>query len=115
MPEEKPPTYKMVEAPTGNKRAYANMIRAAQTAFDVRLTFGEIVNVEESAEEVAITEEDRITVTVSWLMLKRIAGYLQMLVQNYERHNGELRNPDLTAPGSEEEPRKDGGLPPLVN
>ncbi len=101
------PTRKIVyvEPKEGLHRAYANNLQAAQTIFDVRLIFGELINVTE--EEIVV--EQRVQITMSWPELKIVNDFLAQHIKAFEERNGQIKIPTGVAnpaqPPSPEEPK----------
>jgi Protein of unknown function (DUF3467) len=71
---------------------YANNVSLGTTAFDVRLVFGEIVDITDEK----LTVEQRLQVTMSWLETKILSEFLRVNVQAFEEKNGALKMPELT-------------------
>ncbi len=83
------------EEKDGLKRCYANHFMLAQTGYDLRLTFGEIIDVTGAM----VTVEQRAQVTLSWLEAKNLSQWLQSTIANHEEDNGLIKEPILTKPG----------------
>lgn len=79
-----------IPAKNGVSRVYANNLNMAHTEYDVRLCFGEIIEVTDR-----ILIEDRVVVTMAHHELKRLAGYLQRWVEMFEAKNGSIEAPEL--------------------
>ena len=95
-----------VEPKEGVHRAYANNVQAAQTIFDVRIIFGELINVTD--EEIVI--EQRVQVTMSWAELKIVNDFLAQHIKAFEDKNGPIKIPTAVAnplqPSGPEEPKQ---------
>lgn len=109
-PELTGPIRKMVyvEPKEGLHRAYANNLQAAQTIFDVRLIFGELINVTD--DEIVI--EQRVQITMSWAELKIVNDFLAQHIKAFEERNGPIEIPKGVAnpsqPSGLEEPKQAG-------
>ena len=75
----------------GIPRVYANQIQFAKTPFDLRLTFGEIIEVSEDT----ILIEDRAVITLGWAKVKNLAEFLQKKVEEFESLNGPISEAKL--------------------
>ena len=106
--EEEKPSRKMVyvEPKDGTYRAYANNVQAAQTVFDARVIFGEVINVTD--EEIVI--EQRVQITMSWAELKIVNEFLAQHIKAFEDKNGPIKIPTAVAnplqPSGPEEPKQ---------
>jgi hypothetical protein len=72
------------------KNLYSNVVRSGVTPWDIRITFGQLV---ESPDNVP-GAEDQITVIMSPAQAKAVLGNLQTSIQGYESLFGEIK--DLT-------------------
>jgi len=88
-----PPNWAYVQPEGGLQRLYANAFRFTQSEADVRITFGEGIDVDVEANTVIVQE--RTAVTMSWLQLKLMVDYLQQAVSAFERRNGAIKRPAL--------------------
>ncbi|MFZ0758460.1 MAG: DUF3467 domain-containing protein [Candidatus Sulfotelmatobacter sp.] len=70
-------------------RFYSNNVQMATTSFDVRIVFGEVVEV---SDERAIIEQ-QVQVTMTWLEAKILADFLQANIKAHEELNGPLKLP----------------------
>ena len=68
---------------------YANNVQLGYTVYDLRLIFGELV--EMTAEKVTI--EQRVQVTISWLQAKVLSELLSRSIAECEEQNGGVRMP----------------------
>jgi hypothetical protein len=80
---------------------YANLVRFSTTAWDIRLSFGQMINRGEQEEF-----EPKITITLPWLQAKIMAVYLQLNLFFHEKTYGKIEMPpnllpSLPEPGSE--------------
>ena len=80
-----------VEPQDGVFTTYANNLQVGWTAFDVRLLFGEVVDVDEKT----VTIEQRAHVTLSWLEAKTLHSLLSGLIERYEEGNGPIAQPKV--------------------
>jgi len=86
-----PPTVKpleYVEPEDGRQIFYCNNHQVGWTAHDIRLLFGELVEITETSVEI----EQRVQVTMSWLQAKYLMRTLQERISAYERLNGEIKD-----------------------
>ncbi len=65
---------------------YANNVQIEGTFWDLKLAFGEIVK----ADETSLVTRDRVTVTISPQLAKRLAKILVDNVEGYERKFGKI-------------------------
>ena len=79
----------LVEPEDGMIRAYANHHQIGWTGFDVRLTFGELVDI--APEKIVI--EQTTQVTMSWQTAKLLSDSLRVLIEKYEAVNGPITTP----------------------
>src|SRR5260370_9806305 len=75
-----------VEPDDGRLIAYSNNIQLGTTAFDIRLLFGELLEVTDDKFII----EQRVQVTMSWLQAKQMMELLQKHIQAFEAKNGVL-------------------------
>jgi hypothetical protein len=90
--EEAPKTEKPIEyrAPQGGVlRFYSNNVQLATTSFDVRMIFGEVIEVK---PDKAIIEQN-VQITMSWLEAKVLADFLQANIKALEELNGPIKLP----------------------
>lgn len=83
------------EPEEGLYNAYANIVNLNWTLFDVRLRFGELIQVTNpdaptGAGQIGIVEE-RVAVTLPWHQVKLLRDNLDDLIKRYEKVNGELK------------------------
>lgn len=83
-----------VKPPTGTMYTYSNHIGIGHTAFDVRLIFGEITDVNDERAEIT----QRVQVTMSWLEAKALQEWLGTVVKQYEDYNGQIKTDYVTVP-----------------
>jgi hypothetical protein len=69
---------------------YANHLQIGFTHFDVRLVFGEVVDVDPSS----VSVEQRDQVTLSWGQAKTLHHMLGEVVKNFEATQGEIKLPE---------------------
>ena len=86
-PAEPEARLEFVEPEEGIFRTYSNHHRFGWTGYDVRLLFGELVEV--SSNEYIIEETAHIT--MSWIQAKYLLQNLQNLIQKYEAENGPIQ------------------------
>ncbi len=77
------PEFEYVEPEDGIFRTYTNHHRFGSTDYDIRLLFGELLNVEEGK----IIIEETAQVTMSWKQAKELLGTLQDLIAKHEAPN----------------------------
>ena len=65
---------------------YANNVQIEQTAFDLKLVFGEL---DQSQGKGRIQQHS--SVTISWAQAKLLAYYLQVNIAGYEVQNGKIK------------------------
>jgi hypothetical protein len=70
-------------------RTYANNVMMASTGFDVRIIFGEVIDVLPDKSKAIV--EQRAQVTMTWIEAKLIGDFLQANVKAYEELNGQLK------------------------
>jgi len=68
---------------------YANHLQIGFTHFDVRLVFGEVVDVEQGS----VSVEQRAQVTLSWGQAKLLQHILGDVLKNHEAAQGEIKLP----------------------
>jgi Protein of unknown function (DUF3467) len=78
-------------AQDGIQYFYANNLSLGTTPFDVRIVFGEVIDI--SADKVVV--EQRAQVAMSWLEAKVLGEFLRANVEAYEQKNGTLLVPDV--------------------
>jgi hypothetical protein len=76
----------LVKPEDGIARFYANHVQIGRTAFDVRLVFGTVTDVND--ERVQVTQEAQVT--ISWLEAKVLAEFLKRHVEEFEKGNGPI-------------------------
>jgi hypothetical protein len=79
------------EQPGGVFRTYCNNVMMASTGFDVRVIFGEVIDVLPDKSKAIV--EQRAQVTMTWLEAKLIGDFLQANVKAHEELNGPLKLP----------------------
>jgi hypothetical protein len=85
------PKIEAVTSPDGVFSVYSNHAGLSGTMSDVRIMFGELMDV--TPERVRVLQ--RVHVMVSWLQAKAMARLLQDYVDSYEKLNGPLAPPKL--------------------
>lgn len=85
-------TIRNVIPPDGLFPVYVNNVSFGPTAFDLRLTLGQLMDV--SAQEVTVLQST--LVTMSWLQAKILSQALHDLVEQFEQQNGTITVPDIT-------------------
>lgn len=68
---------------------YSNHVQLGFTLFDIRLLFGEIVDVSRTK----LTIEQRAQITMSWLQAKLLLVLVGKAVAEHEARNGEIKVP----------------------
>lgn len=94
MPETTMPKQPQVEyltPPEGIFATYANNVAFGASQFDVRLAFGEILDV--TPEKMRVLT--RAQIIMSWLQAKALAAFLHAHVEAFEKANGPLVLPNL--------------------
>jgi hypothetical protein len=79
------------EKPGGVFRAYCNNVMMASTGFDVRIMFGEVIDVLPDKSKAIV--EQRAQITMTWIEAKLIGDFLQANVKAHEELNGPLKLP----------------------
>ena len=79
------------EQPGGMFRTYCNNVMMSSTGFDVRVIFGEVIEV--SNDKTKVIVEQRAQVTMTWLEAKLVGDFLQANVKAHEELNGPLKLP----------------------
>src|SRR5882724_9517220 len=77
--------------PEGMTRIYSNNVLLAATRCDLRILFGEIVDI---TEDTAVVE-NRVQVTMTWLEAKLLADFLSVNIKAFEDINGPLKLPTI--------------------
>jgi Protein of unknown function (DUF3467) len=84
--------------------AYANIINADWTLYDIRIRFGELIQVPNDNDPSWVNQHgivlERVAVTLPWHQAKHLCNLLGSIIQNYEAINGELTPIKLPAPPS---------------
>jgi hypothetical protein len=91
MPETPQQQIEAVTSPDGIFSVYSNHVGLSGTQSDVRIMFGELMDV--AADKVRVLQ--RVHVMSSWLQVKALARLLQDYVDSYEKHNGPIVPPKL--------------------
>ena len=96
MPEEQPkqPQVEYIPAPEGVFQTYTNNVAFASSQFDVRLIFGEMLDM--TPEKIRVLT--RAQIIMSWLQAKALTRFLQAHIEAFEKVNGKLVPPNLPAP-----------------
>src|ERR1039458_8172891 len=76
----------LVKPLDGVAHYYANHIQIGRTAFDVRMVFGVVTDVND--ERVEVMQEAQVT--ISWLEAKVLADFLNRHVEEFEQGNGPI-------------------------
>lgn len=85
------PQIENVVPPSGLPLVYANNVAIGNTAFDVRMVFGEVGDSTASK----ITIHQKVQVTISWLQAKILLEFLGRHVRGYEEKNGPISLPNM--------------------
>ena len=82
--------------PEGMPMYYSNHFQIGNTVFDLRVVFGEVVNV--TNDEISIRLGAQVTMT--WLQAKALAAGIQAYVDEFEEQNGPIKTefPMLSSP-----------------
>jgi hypothetical protein len=85
------------ESRHGLYSTHVNNFDALWTAHDVRLIFGEVVQVltDVATEQKTLSVEQRVAVTMAWSETKLLAAMLNDIIQRFERMNGEIKIPTV--------------------
>jgi hypothetical protein len=78
---------------TKNADVYANLVNFGTTVWDLRLTFGQMIKLEDREQF-----EPRVSVTLPWLQAKAMSIYLQMNIFAYEKQYGKIDMPPQFLP-----------------
>src|SRR6266581_1775913 len=92
MPESAPKPQRVIEyrnPATGIARIYANNVAMSSTTFDIKMLFGEVIEI---TDDKAIVEQG-VQVTMTWLEAKILSDFLQSNIKDYEEKNGPLKLP----------------------
>lgn len=73
----------------GLPRFYCNNVQMATTSFDMRMIFGEVVDIQ--PEKVVV--EQNVQVTMSWAEAKIIAEFMIANIKAHEELNGPIQLP----------------------
>jgi uncharacterized protein DUF3467 len=79
-------TIEYVEPDDGRLITYSNNVVWGVTSFDVRLVFGEMIELDLKENKAVV--EQRVQITMSWLQAKQLSALLHDRVQSYEAKNG---------------------------
>jgi hypothetical protein len=83
---------------------YSNVVNMNWTLYDVRLRFGELIQVPDDDRPTWENQHgivlERAAVTIPWHQAKFLRNMLDGLIRNYEELNGELKDIKLPAAGS---------------
>jgi Protein of unknown function (DUF3467) len=85
--------------------AYANLVNMNWTQTDVRIRFGELLQVPDEDNPTWDHQRgillERASITIPWIQAKVLRDMLDGVIRNYETLNGELRQAKLpAAPGT---------------
>jgi hypothetical protein len=82
--------------------AYANLVNMNWTLTDVRIRFGELLQVPDDDNPTWEHQRgillERVSVTIPWIQAKGLRDMLDGVIRNYETLNGELKHVKLPAP-----------------
>jgi hypothetical protein len=86
----------LIEEPEeGVFQTYANVVNMNWTLYDVRLRFGELIQVPDDDRPTWENQHgvilERAAVTIPWHQAKLLRNLLDGVVKNYEEINGELK------------------------
>jgi|SRR2546426_8930991 len=95
-PARIPVAPQFIEPKDGLMLVYANHVQISQSAFDVKLGFGEILGVEEGKARIL----KKVSVTITWLEAKILNDLLSRVLTAYESANGPLAPPKLIKLGA---------------
>jgi len=81
--------------------AYANIVNLNWTLTDLRIRFGELLQVIDEQNPTWAAQRgvvlERVSVTIPWIQAKRLRDMLDGVIRNYEEINGELVQAKLPA------------------
>ena len=81
--------------------AYSNVVNVDWTLTDIRLRFGELIQVPDDEDRTWPNQHgvilERVAVTMPWHQAKYISQLLAAIIKNYEQINGELKPLKLPA------------------
>jgi hypothetical protein len=90
------------EPEDGVFEAYANIVNMNWTLYDVRIRFGELIQVPDSDRPTWENQHgivlERVAVTLPWHQAKYLRDILDGVIKNFEQINGELKSLKLAAP-----------------
>jgi hypothetical protein len=98
-PKKRP---KWVQSPKGIFETYANEVHFMWSLDDVRFRIGQLINSAETPNpgkgfEAVI--EERAAITVSWRVAKSLRDQLSIIIDNYEKTNGQIKIDIKLPPG----------------
>jgi hypothetical protein len=89
-----------IEPKDGAPYVYANYVMVSPTQYDIRMTFGEVLDVKTTG----VVIQKRANVTVSWLEAKVLQQILAAQIQKYQETHGPLNyKQEMIGPGPEVE------------
>jgi hypothetical protein len=83
--EQKPLTAEMFERVEDFQSRYANNVQMEQSAFDLKLVFGQL-----DQSRGSLRVEQHTAITLSWTQAKLMLYYLQLNITGYEFDNGKI-------------------------
>lgn len=96
-----PPTLELpiIEPADGTFTCYSNVFNLNWTQTDVRLRFGELIQISTDEKRTWQNQqpviEERAAVTIPWSQAKVLRDILDAVIQSYEKLNGELKPVEL--------------------
>jgi hypothetical protein len=101
-------TTPLEEPEDGIFTAYSNLINLDWTLYDLRIRFGELIQVPNDEDPTWKNQHgillERVAVTIPWHQAKILRDMLDGVIRNYEVLNGELKQIKLPAAPSQEVP-----------
>lgn len=97
-PQPKPviPPVTIIEPPGGTVYVYANIVQLTWSLVDLKIRFGELTKVDPNGHN---TVTERAVATMAWAEAKMLRNFLQNVIADYEKLNGEVKiTPELKLP-----------------
>ena len=89
------------EPENGVFETYANVVNMNWTLYDIRIRFGELIQVPDDDRPTWENQHgivlERVAVTIPWHQAKSLRDMLDGVIKNYEEINGELKPIKLPA------------------
>jgi hypothetical protein len=90
MTEQNKPV-KWEKSPSGVAEIYANMSHLTWSLDDIRIRIGQLIFVGNPGDVITPIAEERAAITVTWRNAKLLRDQLALIVDSYERANGEIK------------------------